>query len=234
MANVNGYARGIDEDKINKHYQSLNNNNKKSAEASGKDVSDLQHKSSGYSGKYTGPMKSHLMTWTKILESLEEASDGIDQMYDDISNTSVDPLPGSSNATDDSDNASLLDELNRIFTPVLVMQGFEAGMEDQIKEACEQSNVLTEKNIIKFDDQTRMSQLITTCALLIDKQRNTPEYKAYQQAAQTRNKLRLGIVNKNYKEAEILAQQYLVKVSTTNNSPVARDAANDLLPQTQH
>ena len=131
-------------------------------------------------------------------------------------------------------NKDLLEELNQIFTPILVMQSLEGNMADKINEAFSEASVLMEKNIIKFDDETRMAQLISICALLIARKKNSEKYQAYQKAATIKNKMKIEIQKDEYDEAKALAQKYLVNVSTTNNSSVARDAANNLLPETQH
>ena len=232
MALSGGYAKGLEEEKINKHYQSQLANNKKSSEAHSEPVKDLAHKTPTTGGNYTGPMDTNLMAWTKILESLDNISDSIDQINADPMNSTIpDEAPSMDNV---DDKTAVIEELNKIFTPILVMQGFESEVSDQIKEAFEQAEVLTERNIIKFDDQTRMSQLIATCALLLHKQRNTPKFQAYQKAAIIKNKERLDMIKDSYEEAKAIAQDYLVKVHTSNESPVARNAAHDLLPETQH
>ena len=56
----------------------------------------------------------------------------------------------------------------------------------------------------------------------------------YRKAAEVRNNMKLNIQKQEYEAAKALAQKFLVKVSTTNNSSVARQAANELLPETQH
>ena len=125
-------------------------------------------------------------------------------------------------------------ELNKLFTPILVMQGFEGSIADQINEAFSEASVLTEKNMISFDNKTRMAQLISVCALLIARQKNSEKYQLYKKAAIIKNKMKLDIQKEEYDRAQALAQKFLVKVSTTNNSSIARDAANNLLPETQH
>ena len=45
--------------------------------------------------------------------------------------------------------------------------------------------------------------------------------------------MKLEIQKDEYDEAKELAQKYLVNVATSNNSSVARNAAQSLLPQTQ-
>ena len=128
----------------------------------------------------------------------------------------------------------LLAELNKIFTPVLIMQGFEKDIADKTKEAMSESSILTEKNMIGFDDNSRMAQLLSVCALLIAKHKNTDNWQIFKKASMEKNQSKLAIQKEEYNDAKTLAQKYLVMVSTTNNSSVARDSASDLLPYTQH
>lgn len=238
---------GTDDNKMNSQFQRLLANQKKTMGETGKDVKDIPHRYPGsIGGSYSSPMHTKLMTFTKMLEAMdmvtayleEEGSDIMNEPIDDIN----DNLPAPADQPDismdapepSSDNTDLLDQLNKIFTPILVMQGFENEVADKIQESISEANVLTEQNIIKFDDQTRMAQLIATCALLIARKKNTPNYQLYQKAHVARNQAKLNIQKEEYDDAKSLAQQFLVKVSTTNNSSVARNAANDLLPETQH
>lgn len=175
------------------------------------------------------------------LKSMNEAMDAVNDSLDNIENQSVEDVPNPPMSTEDSNpegnegsEEELLDQLNKIFTPILVMQKYEGDMSDQIQETLSEAAVLTEQNIIKFDDSTRMAQLISTCALLIARQKNSEKYQMYQKAATIRNKMKLDIQKEEYEAAKALAQKFLVKVSTTNNSSVARNAANELLPETQH
>lgn len=236
MSNIDGYPKALDEEKMNSHYTSINKANGKSSEAHGEPVKDQPHTvPSGLQGSYNSPMHGKLMNWTKILESLDNAIDGINQINSDPMNDTIEgTAPTQSTAGSEDEKKEILAELNKIFTPILVMQGFEGMQEDQIKEAFEQAEVLTERNIIKFDDQTRMSQLIAACALLINQKRNTPDYQTYQKAAIIRNSTKVKMIEDTYDEALAMAKDFLLMVSTTNNSPVARDAATELLPETQH
>jgi hypothetical protein len=79
-----------------------------------------------------------------------------------------------------------------------------------------------------------MAQLISVCSLLIARQKNTKEYQMYKKAADIKNNMKLEIQKREYSAASDLAQKFLVKVSTTNNSSIARKSASDLLPETQH
>lgn len=170
--------------------------------------------------------------WTDLLEAMDEittATSNTPTSEEDVMNTTVSgPTPNQSNADD------VLAELDKVFTPVLVMQGLEKDIGDQVKKEYVDASVLTEKNVVQFDNQTRMAQLISVCALLLAKHKNTDKYQMYQKAALLRNKMKVEIQKDEYDDAVALAQKYLVKVSTSNNSSVARDAATALLPETQH
>ena len=125
----------------------------------------------------------------------------------------------------------LVDELNKIFTPVLIMQNYETDKTDQIKEALSEASLLTEKNIIQFDNETKMAQLIATCALLIARAKNTSDYQKFIQASRDKKQAKLDIQTTEYNDAKALAQKYLVNVSTKNGSAVARKLATELLPE---
>lgn len=225
---------GLDDAKINSHYQSILSNNRKDTGGSGENVQDIPHVKPASGQNPTGPMKSPLMTWTQLLESMEELEGNIDQVTgsndigdETIEDTNVPPAG-------EVDEQALLAKLNEIFTPILVMQGFEGDISDKIQEAFSEASVLMERNIINFDDATRMAQLISVCSLLISNQKNTEKFQMYTKAAAVRNKMKLEIQKDEYEEAKALAQKFLVMVSTTNNSSFARDAATSLLPETQH
>lgn len=227
---------GTDDSKMNSHYQSLLNDYKKSMDSAGDDVIEIPHMSPPKGNGDSGVMHTGLMSFTQMLESISMISELCDNppcptTEDDLEDA---PIAEPSEEPASSDNTDLLDELNQIFTPILVMQNFEGDMPGKIQEALAEASVLMERNIIQFDDATRMAQLIAVCSLLIAKKKNTPEYQMYQKAAVIRNKMKLDIQRKEYDDAKALAQQFLVKVSTTNNSSIARDAATSLLPETQH
>ncbi len=225
--------KATDEEKMNNRYKSLLNSSLGSAKTGGKDVNDNPHNSPG-SGTYTGPMRSNLMKWTKLLEAMDIIATSAQELSAEQSPMDTEiPSDPSEEGGGDMEK-EVLDELNQIFTPVLVMQGFEGEIADKIQEAYSEASVLTERNILKFDDETRMAQLISVCAKLLQKHKNTPTYQAYEKAARLRNQMALQMQNEEYEAAKALAQKYLVKVSTTNNSAVARDAATNLLPETQH
>ena len=164
-----------------------------------------------------------------VLESIRVLMEEMHDETCDITDQCVKEIP-SENVND----KDLMDELNKIFTPVLVSQKFSKDISDHNNEALAEAGVLTERNIIAFDDETRMSQLISVCALLLVKKKDTENWKLYKQAALLKKQTKINIQKEEYVDAKELAQKYLVMVSTSNNSAVARDAANELLPQTQH
>lgn len=226
------YNRAVDEDKMNSHFNKLLSQYKKTIDSDGEDVKDIAHNAPTSGTNPTGPMKGNLMTWTQMLESMDAVDTSIDELNENpdvMEEPITNPEPSIGGNEDD-----LLNELNQIFTPILVMQGFEGNIADRINEAFSEASVLMERNIISFDNKTRMAQLISVCALLIARQKNSEKYQMYKKAAVIKNKMKLDIQKEEYEAAQSLAQKFLVKVATTNNSSVARDAANALLPETQH
>lgn len=177
-----------------------------------------------------------MISYKESLEKMEQIENDIDQNEDDIMKAPVDDYEDGeppSSPTEGTDE-DLLEELSQIALPMLVMQGFETDNSDQIQEAYTEASVLLEKNTIKFDNASRMAQLISICAILIAKQKNSEEYQMFAKACQIRNKMKLEIQKTEYVKAKALAQKFLVKVSTTNNSSIARKAADELLPETNH
>ena len=225
-------TRGVPSDKdINKKYDDLLDQAIDSADADGEDVKEISHNAPpSKASTPNGVMHSGLMTWTAMLEEMDEIQASMDKGSDadtDVTEQSIDD----NNEVDDKE---LLDELNKLFTPVLVTQGFENDIAQKMNDEISEAGVLTERNIISFDDETRMSQLINVCAKLIAKKKNTNAWQMFQKAAAIKKQASINIQKEEYDAAKALAAKYLVMVSTTNNSSVARDAANDLLPQTQH
>ena len=164
-----------------------------------------------------------------VINDMEENPDVMDSQIED----DAEPID-TENGTPGGNEDDLLNSLNQIFTPILVMQGFEGDVTKQIQEAFSESCVLLERNIIQFDNTTKMAQLTSICALLIARQKNSTKYQMYKKAAEVRKTMKLDIQKDEYAAAQALAQKFLVKVSTTNNSSVARQSANELLPETQH
>jgi hypothetical protein len=221
----------VDEDKMNKKMDNLLDDYIDMNKEKEDDIKPMINKKPPSDGiNSNGVMHSNIMTFTQIKEALDDIDSSIDNQEEDIEDTVLDeenPIPATA-------NTDVLEDLNQIYTPVLVMQGVEGDVSDQIQEAFSEASVLLERNIIKFDDSTRMAQLISVCALLLQRKKNTPKYQAYKRAVEVVKKMKLDMQKEEYAAARDLAQKYLVKVSTTNNSSVARNAANRLLPETQH
>ena len=175
-----------------------------------------------------------MSNWTKILEAFTDIQSDIDEsIKPDLMEDSIDDkcedgecdTPRASVETEDK----IISELNRVFTPMLITQSLEEDISKQIVEACNDANVLTERNIIQFDTQTKMAQLVAICALLVAKEKNTPEYQLYEKAAKIRNQMKLTIQQQESSEAFRLAKKYLSTIANESNSSVARDAAKDIL-----
>ena len=231
---MNNQDTPVDDNKINSKMQSILTNNKKSADAAGKDVINNPHNAPTDGHCTVGAMGGGLMTFTKILEAMTAIVESIESPMPETS-ISDEPIDEPNKGVIDQDGEKeLLDHLNQIFTPILVMQGFEGDIADKIQEAFSEASVLMERNIISFDDKARMAQLISVCSLLIAQKKGDQKFDIYKKAADVRNQMKLEIQKDYYDEAKSLAQKFLVKVSTTNNSTFARDAAQDLLPETQH
>lgn len=224
------YPTGLDDNKINSKYQSLLANNKKTINSDGEDIKDIPHDKPASAGaKSEDMMHGDLMNFTQILEALDVIDSSMSELSADVGNETIDSTPSG-----EIDMDELVEELNKIFTPVLVMQSMEKDISDKANSEISEATVLTERNMISFDDPARMAQLRSVCALIIARKKNTEKWQVYQKAANIKTSAKLDIQKEEYDAAETLAQKYLVKVSTTSNSSVARDAANELLPQTQH
>lgn len=225
---------GTDGEKMNKHFQSLLGKYPNSADIGTEPIHDNPHNAPTSGQHPEGPMKGHLMTWTQMLEAMEIILESMNEMVGgDVSMEPITDEPSPAEGSPDKEK-ELLDKLNRIFTPILVMQGYENDIAQKVQESCQEAEVFSERNIIQFDDATRMAQLISTCAILLQQQKNTQNYQLYAKASAIRNQTKINMQKEEYDAAKALAQKYLVMVSTSNNSPVARDAATSLLPETQH
>lgn len=176
------------------------------------------------------------LVFTESIERMDQLLSTVEQISEssDIMDAEMDSDISDERTVATGGDEELLDRLNQIFTPILVMQGFEDDISDKIQEALSEASVLMEKNIIQFDNASKMAQLISVCALLIEQQKKTNEWEMFVKASKIRKATKINIQKKNYESAKVLAQKFLVKVSTSNGSSIARQAANDLLPETQH
>jgi hypothetical protein len=163
--------------------------------------------------------KEFVTAFNTLIESYDPAT--ADEDFD------VDDIEIATKAFGDSDD-DLLDELNQIYTPILVTQEIEGDISGPVTEACSSDNVLTEHNIIKFDNETKLAQLVGICSLLIARRKGSPEYKVFKKASEVKNHMKLQIQKKEHAAATALARKYLNKVASTSTSSVARKAAVNL------
>jgi hypothetical protein len=165
-------------------------------------------------------------TFKEFVSAFNTLIESFDSLEDD--NDSIDAI---SLAPRNVNNNDLLEELNKIYTPILVTQELEGDLSDQITEACSSDNVLLERNIIKFDRDTKFAQLVSVCALLLSRKKDTEEYKAYKQASQISKDMKLRIQKNEHTDAVALAKNYLDKVKETSLSSIARNAASSLIDE---
>ena len=154
-----------------------------------------------------------------LMESYESSLDEDDEIMDVKSiglNASI-------------DNDDLIEQLNKIYTPILITQELESSISEQIIEECSNENVLLERNIIKFDNDTRFAQLVGICALLIARRKNNQEYNVFKEASKTKKQMKIRIQKMEHDDATELAKQYLYKISTTSKMSGLRKSAEELM-----
>lgn len=147
----------------------------------------------------------------------------------DISDIGEDNDLNDIKVSEDGDNYDdLINELNRLYTPVLVTQELEGGLKDNINEACSEDNILLERNIIKFDDDAKFAQLVSIAALLINRKKDSKEYQSFAKASAIRKEMKIRMQKNDHDEAVKLAKQYLSKIADSSNSSLIRKAADNL------
>ena len=216
-----------DDDRMNSHYAALLRLQKKSADSP---TAPMQDNPKRIPDAGNGEA---MMDFTTLLEAMDGVMEQMPQLMPQDTQVELSQDSVEENS-DPDDNTDLLDTLNRIFTPVLIMQTVEHQIADDTNANMSDAGVLNEKTMISFDDPTRMSQLLAVCALLLGQKKNTQNWQLYQKAAAIKTQSKLAIQREEMNGAKALAQQYLMKVATTNPSKMARDAAMRLMPQTQH
>lgn len=189
---------------------------------------------SSFTKDFTDIMESLNEVWRIYQEmDMEVAPIPPDMIETDIEVGVTDTPDNMSMAPSSVNNDELIDKLNKIFTPILIMQDAEDDMSSEIKESLNTIGVLTERSTIHFDNKSRMDQLVSICAILLQQAKNTPEYQMYVKGHKLRKKAKLRMQELESQNAKDLAQKYLVNVSTSNPSEAARKAATNLLPETQ-
>ena len=228
------YGHNPDSDKsLNKHYSDLLDDYIDAADTDTTPRKENPKDKPNGGNTPGGVMHSHLMTWTQMLEAMEDVEASMENPVSEGDDIIDSPMEDTSSNIS-LDDPEIMNRLDQMFTPILVSQGFEKDIADQKQSEIAEAVTFTEKNIISFDDETRMSQLISVCALLLAQKKNTQNWQMFKKSAAIKKQSKINIQKEEYDDAKTLAQKYLLKVANTNNSSVARQAANDLLPQTQH
>ena len=230
MGQYKNMVGGVSSDqKVNSKFQELLKQQLKSLDAAGEEVKTIPHNAPPSSKSQNGGLfKGGMMDFTAMLEALDNVNDALSTETTDIGDEPMEPA----SAGEGIDYESLLGELRRLFTPVLVMQTYEKDIADKANSDLEESGSLTEKTMISFDKEARLAQLIAVCAKLIARQKNTEKWQVFEKAKIIANNALLELQKEEYENAKILAQKFLVDTSTNNASSVARDAAKELLPLT--
>ena len=154
-----------------------------------------------------------------------------DEDNDDVDNINVDedvPLeePVEDDATETEPNVSeeeLFNQLNKLFLPVFRMQDAE--------EPVQESTVVMEKNVFRLDDASKVAQLLSLCAMLIARAKDTEAYKTYIRASEERRNAKIDIQNAEASEARALAAKYLNTLSANDDDEGARAVGVSLLKE---
>ena len=213
----------IDSEKINNSIVDGLNKSKKTVDYMGSEVKEQPHGGHAPGKRQSLISGGPLTSYTQMLEAMDKIAATV---------RGTTSLEDEEIGDDENDNSAIFDELDKLYTPILIMQGYETSVED-VKESMQEAGVLTERNVIKFDNDHRLAQLIYTCALLLQKQKNTKNFQMFVKASKIRREAALNMQKDEAEAAKELAQKYLVHVSTMNPNSAARDAALKLLPTTQ-
>ena len=149
----------------------------------------------------------------------------------DVDNINVDedgPLeePVEDDATEIEPNVSeeeLFAQLNKLFLPVVRMQDAEQPVQE--------STVVMEKNVFRLDDASKVAQLLSLCAMLIARAKDTEAYKTYIRASEERRNAKNDIQNAEASEARALAAKYLNTLSANDDDEGARAVGVSLLKE---
>lgn len=149
----------------------------------------------------------------------------------DVNNIDIDEdvpseEPVEDDATETEPNVSeeeLFAQLNKIFLPVVRMQDAE--------EPVQESTVVMEKNVFRLDDASKVAQLLSLCAMLIARAKDTEAYKTYIRASEERRNAKIDIQNAEASEARALAAKYLNTLSANDDDEGARAVGVSLLKE---
>lgn len=157
-------------------------------------------------------------------EPVEDEDNDVDNIEVDEDVPSEEPVED--DATETEPNVSeeeLFAQLNKIFLPVVRMQDAE--------EPVQESTVVMEKNVFRLDDASKVAQLLSLCAMLIARAKDTEAYKTYIRASEERRNAKIDIQNAEASEARALAAKYLNTLSANNDDEGARAVGVSLLKE---
>lgn len=157
-------------------------------------------------------------------EPVEDEDNDVDNIEVDEDVPSEEPVED--DATETEPNVSeeeLFAQLNKLFLPVVRMQDAE--------EPVQESTVVMEKNVFRLDDASKVAQLLSLCAMLIARAKDTEAYKTYIRASEERRNAKIDIQNAEASEARALAAKYLNTLSANNDDEGARAVGVSLLKE---
>jgi hypothetical protein len=157
-------------------------------------------------------------------EPVEDEDNDVDNIEVDEDVPSEEPVED--DATETEPNVSeeeLFAQLNELFLPVVRMQDAE--------EPVQESTVVMEKNVFRLDDASKVAQLLSLCAMLIARAKDTEAYKTYIRASEERRNAKIDIQNAEASEARALAAKYLNTLSANNDDEGARAVGVSLLKE---
>lgn len=157
-------------------------------------------------------------------EPVEDEDNDVDNIEVDEDVPQEEPVED--DATETEPNVSeeeLFAQLNKIFLPVVRMQDAE--------EPVQESTVVMEKNVFRLDDASKVAQLLSLCAMLIARAKDTEAYKTYIRASEERRNAKIDIQNAEASEARALAAKYLNTLSANNDDEGARAVGVSLLKE---
>lgn len=134
--------------------------------------------------------------------------------------------PAEDDVTETESNVSeeeLFNQLNKLFLPVVRMQDAEQPVQE--------SAIVMEKNVFYLDDETKVAQLLSLCAMLIARAKDTEAYKTYIRASEERRNAKIDIQNAEASEARVLATKYLNTLSANSDDEGARAIGVSLLKE---
>ena len=157
-------------------------------------------------------------------EPVEDEDNDVDNIEVDEDIPSEEPVED--DATETEPNVSeeeLFNQLNKLFLPVVRMQDAE--------EPVQESTVVMEKNVFRLDDASKVAQLLSLCAMLIARAKDTDAYKTYIRASEERRNAKIDIQNAEASEARALAAKYLNTLSANDDDEGARAVGVSLLKE---